>query len=196
MQIDEEEKKRLLSVTSSISIPSLNIHLKPWLYNNGNENVPPHNVKFHLRPITLYALYKCMACIYSTNDRDKMLLHMVEHEKLVSLVKTLGKTEWLECAYCAYVALTRHLIVKHTEVEHSNTSYQCAYCYYRTIEVSNLVYHMTQYHNNKEKNVLFVCNNVPTKFVNDLRNELRKNRRKYVPAYICNEGGNFHHSKH
>lgn len=195
---NNNEIDRYLSLVNCyMADEDLKVHLKPWLHKHSNDG-DPRGLEDQLRPITLYALYKCMAenCIYSTNDATKMLAHMADHEKLVKYYMRMNGTKelsrrkkcgWLECAYCSHIADLNSLLVQHIEREHSSSPFQCSHCFYRTIEIANMDSHIVQHHALEEKISILLCNAKP-KIVNAERTELLRSRAKYVPPFVCNHG--------
>lgn len=171
-----------------VNDPKMIVRLTPWLNDDvlGGEK--------QLRPVTLYALYKCMAanCIYSTNDKVAMMDHLTEHEILVALVlrknpycnlSARRRSGWLKCAYCVYTAKSSSDIVRHFEEEHGNCAFQCSLCFYRTIEIANVVRHMDKCHPLDLTAQILVCNR-ELKSLDHERVDMERNRKKYFPPYV------------
>lgn len=195
-QMSEAELNRILSLKQCyMGNDEHNIvKLKPWI-----EPIAMGS-QYQLRPITLYALYKCMAenCIFSTNDDGKFLEHMEEHEKLVGVLISRAtvdpeslsrrkKAGWLECAYCSHIAETSTFIVEHIKQEHACSPFQCSLCFYRTKEISNMQEHFVKYHSLDEDISILVCRSQQKATQIEIM-EMMKHRKKYLPPLVCSQG--------
>lgn len=156
------------------------VSLKEWL------SIPTIKLQKHckrmLRDICLYALFKCMDmnCAFTTDNADKMLIHLRNHEN--------GSTEpkWLECAYCNIVADSCALLVKHIQDEHQSSIFQCPYCFYRSCAAFNVVVHLKQFHPNEKVSVL-VCIGKPRLYATE-KALIEKSRRENIRPLRCTEG--------
>lgn len=167
---------------------------------------PKSNFK-QFRPITLYALFKCMSenCIFSTNDASKMLLHLKDHQILLELQEANKKIPdpndnqfeynekeflfygWQRCSYCSFKKDLPQEIVNHIQHEHGHCPFQCSSCFFRAADPGYFDQHFEEFHPDDEKREIYLCN-VKSKTNDEYKEDLLMSRNKYMMPFVCDKG--------
>lgn len=167
--------------------------LKPWIQRNVRLSKREDDANKLLRRVSLCAEWKCMGrlCIFTTDDREKMLQHLRNHElaamELVGIDDNMDTDSWLECAYCEMTCSSDDVLVQHVQEQHGNSIYQCHWCFYRSTTRLNVFLHCQKYHGSVDPSVIH-CNKQPVNAGNE-SNELVQRRQQYLRAIKCPLGG-------
>lgn len=166
-------------------------NVKKWIGNRWKKPI--------IECVSQVALFKCMhpACIYSTDERQDMAIHMNSHLTFMKVIArdtagALPKTtrdqqiKFRDCCYCDFEAHYNDELLEHIVDEHSRSIFQCSYCFYRCIEVDNIISHYKALHP-AEKREILLCGD-SKEFTQQDYEMMKDDCENHVEKFKCGQG--------